>query len=199
MIIEHSRMVKQNQDLPAPSAWVARFAPLIVPDGAVLDLAAGGGRHTRLLRNLGHPVLAVDRDLSGLTSCAANDPGLELLVADLEDGTCWPLGTRVFAGVVVTNYLYRPILNAIVASLGDRGALIYETFAIGNEAFGRPHNPDFLLRPGELLELAGRHDLQVIAYENGIEDANGAPRVVQRICAVRDQGSRRLGSPPPGS
>jgi SAM-dependent methyltransferase len=186
MIVEPLWTIKQRRKLPAPSAWVVRFAPLIVPASEVLDVAAGGGRHVCLLRRLHHQVLAIDRNLSSLMSRAGNDPGLELLVTDLEDGTGWPLANRAFAGVVVTNYLYRPILNAIVDSLDENGVLIYETFAVGNETYGRPHNPDFLLKPGELLELALQHGLQVIAYEHGVDDTkNGVPRVFQRICAVR--------------
>lgn len=168
--------------LPAASAWVRRFAPLIPSGGEVLDLACGSGRHLRLLLTRGHPVVGIDRDLSQLADLAGA-PGLELIRADLEDGRPWPLAERQFAGVVVTNYLHRPLLPAIVRAVAPGGMLIYETFALGNEQFGRPKNPDFLLRPGELLEaVAGQ--LEVLAYENlGVDEPR--PAVVQRIAARR--------------
>ena len=163
------------QPTASPSEWVARFAGLVRPGGTVLDLAAGGGRHSRLFARAGCQVLAVDRDISGL----APEPGLAVLQADLEADP-WPLDDRRFDGIVVTNYLHRPLLPRLVAATA--GVLIYETFAIGNERFGRPSNPDFLLRPGELLE-AVRGQLTVRAYEHG--EVPG-PAVKQRICAVRD-------------
>lgn len=148
----------------------------------MLDVACGGGRHLRHFRNLGHPVTGVDRDLTGVADLADSD-GVELLEADLEAGAPWPFGDRRFAAVVVTNYLWRPLLPAIVAAVGPDGWLLYETFARGNERYGRPHNPDFLLLPGELLEaVAGR--LTVVAYEHGAVE-RPRPAVVQRIAAVR--------------
>lgn len=165
----------------APSRWIARFAPLIAP-GAVLDVACGAGRHTALLRALGHDVTAIDRDISRLGPLA-DDAGVEALEADLEDGGPWPLGARRFAGVVVANYLHRPLLPALIDAVGEGGVLIYETFAAGNERVGRPSNPDFLLRPGELLAaVAG--ELAVIAYESGVVETP-KPAVIQRICARR--------------
>lgn len=164
----------------APSRWVRRFAPLVPGGGTVLDLAAGGGRHCRLFLERGHPVVAVDRDVSALAE--VRDPRLTLLAADLESGP-WPLGDRRFAGVVVTKYLYRPLLPRLVAAVDQSGVLIYETFAVGNESHGRPRNPDFLLKPGELLE-AVRGALEVVAYEHGFVD-RPRPAVIQRIAAVR--------------
>ena len=163
------------------SAWVRRFADRTPARGPVLDLAAGGGRHTRLFLGLGHPVTAVDRDVASLADLRAN-PAVTILAADLEDGRPWPLGDRRFGGVVVTNYLHRPLLPAIVAAVASGGCLIYETFAVGNERFGKPSNPDFLLRPGELLE-AVRGRLTVLAYEN-LEITEPRPAFVQRIAAV---------------
>jgi hypothetical protein len=152
-----------------PSAWVRRFLRYIPAAGPVLDVAAGGGRHT------------LDRDVTGLADLAGR-AGLEVIQADLEAGGPWPLGDRRFAGVIVTNYLHRPLLPAIVAAVATDGCLIYETFAAGNERFGRPRNPDFLLRPGELLDAVhGR--LGVIAYEN-LEVTEPCPAVVQRIAAL---------------
>jgi SAM-dependent methyltransferase len=163
----------------APSPWIERFAPLIAPGGEVLDLAAGGGRHARFLLARGHPVVAVDRDISQLTGC--RHPLLGVLEADLEAGA-WPFPDRRFAGVVVTNYLHRPLLAKIVAAVAPGGVLLYETFAVGNERHGRPANPDFLLREGELLEaVAGR--LTVVAYEHGFS-CRPRPCVRQRIAAV---------------
>src|SRR5262245_65968519 len=165
----------------AVSPWVARFAGRIPAGGAVLDLAAGAGRHTRFLVARGHPVLAADRDVTGLADLGGN-PAVTILAGDLEQDRPWPLGDRRFAGVVVTNYLHRPLLPPIVAAVAPGGCLIYETFAVGNERFGKPSNPDFLLRPGELLE-AVRGRLTVLAYEN-LEVAEPRPAIVQRIVAV---------------
>ena len=164
-----------------PSAWVRRFAGR-VPAGPVLDLAAGGGRHSRLFLSLGHPVTAVDRDLAGLAGLAG-EPDFEAIAADLEDGSPWPLGLRRFAGVIVTNYLYRPILPAIVAAVAPGGVLLYETFARGNERFGKPSNPAFLLEPGELIDAVA-NSLEILAYEHG-EVTELRPAVMQRIAAAR--------------
>ncbi|WP_377808364.1 methyltransferase domain-containing protein [Azospirillum sp. A29] len=172
--------------LSPPSPWVERFAPLVRAGGPVLDLACGGGRHLRLFRRLGHPVVGLDRDLGGVADLGGGT-NVTLVQADLESGdsgispTSLPLdGT--FAGIVVTNYLHRPLFPAILATLEPGGVLIYETFADGNARFGRPSSPDFLLRRGELLE-AVRGRLQVVAFEQG-ELSVPKPAVVQRICAV---------------
>jgi SAM-dependent methyltransferase len=161
-----------------PSPWIVRHAALVPTGGAVLDVAAGGGRHARFFLARGHPVTAVDRDTSRL----APAPGLEIVEANLETGGPWPLGARRFAGVVVTNYLHRPLLPYLVAAVAPGGALLYETFAAGNERFGKPSNPAFLLTPGELLE-AVRGRLRVVAYED-VMDKAPRPAVVQRIAAV---------------
>src|SRR5262249_40927190 len=147
----------------APSPWIERFAAKIPTGGVVLDLAAGGGRHSPVLPARGHPVVAVDRGGEGLVGLG--HPGFTLIQADLEGGRR-PLGSRLFAGVVVTNYLHRPLLAQIVAAVMPEGVLLYETFAQGNERYGPPSNPDYLLRPGELLE-AVRGRLMVVAYEHG--------------------------------
>lgn len=164
-----------------PSAWVRRFASLLPPAARVLDVACGGGRHARWLLEQGHAVTAVDRDTSFVLDLTER---AEVVTADLEDGGPWPFAGRAFDGIVVTNYLYRPLFPHLLESLADGGVLIYETFALGNEAFGRPRNPDHLLKEGELLDaFAG--PLQVVAYEHGIADRCGGPKVIQRIACVK--------------
>jgi SAM-dependent methyltransferase len=148
----------------------------------VLDLACGSGRHTRLFLARGHPVTAIDRDLSGLED-VAGQRGLELVQADLEAGSPWPLADRCFGAVVVVNYLWRPLFPQILESVAADGILLYETFAVGNEVYGRPDNPDFLLRPGELIELV-QDRLQIVAYEHGYL-GQPRPAIKQRICVVR--------------
>ncbi len=175
------------------SRWVRRFLPLIVPGGRVLDLACGGGRHALLLARQGFEVEAVDRDTEALAAIAASEPGIVIREADLEGGP-WPYYGRVFDAIVVTNYLFRPLLPQLVNSLDAGGVLIYETFMVGNEAFGKPSNPAFLLRQGELLDVL-RPKLNVVAFEQGEVDTP-RPAVVQRICAVRGL-PRRLPEPPP--
>lgn len=165
-----------------PSAWVEAHAGLLPAGGKVLDLAAGSGRHARYFKGLGFQVTALDRDISGLRPLAAD--GVEVLAADLEDGSPWPLGDRQFDGIAVTNYLHRPLFPRLAGALAPDGVLIYETFGIGNERFGKPSNPNFLLRPGELLDFAAAHGLQVLAYECG-EVAEPKPAVIQRIVAQR--------------
>ena len=166
-----------------PSAWVVRFAPLI-PTGEVLDLACGAGRHARLLAALGHPVLAVDRDADALSMAAG--PGVATSRIDLEAADLvWPYEEGRFAGIVATNYLHRPLFPHLIRSLAPGGALIYETFAVGNEQFGKPTNPAFLLLQGELLEVARRSEaMRVIAFEDGYVEAP-KPAMVQRICAIK--------------
>jgi SAM-dependent methyltransferase len=163
------------------SAWVERFARLIAP-GEVLDLACGTGRHARHLAALGHPVTALDRDAAALAQAAG--PGITTLQADLEEERArWPFAPGRFAAIVVTNYLHRPLMAPIAASLRPDGVLIYETFAIGNAAFGKPSNPAFLLAPGELLDVARQAGLRVLAFEDGYLDLP-KPAMVQRLCAA---------------
>lgn len=171
---------------PYASAWVRRFASLIPKNaGPVLDLACGGGRHAQLMLAAGYEVWAVDREAQLLSPLA--ELGARTFLLDLEaDTTVWPFGRHQFAGVIVTNYLHRPLFSHLKMALAEGGILIYETFADGNASFGRPRNPDFLLRPGELLQQFGSdinpgQQNQVIAYEHGyVEDPH--PAIVQRIC-----------------
>jgi SAM-dependent methyltransferase len=153
---------------------VLRWAPLITR-GRVLDLACGHGRHARYFLARGLEVVAVDREPQDI-------PGARIVRADLEDGSPWPLPGERFQGIVVTNYLHRPLFPVLADSLAEGGVLIYETFMAGNERFGRPSNPAFLLRPGELL-VAFR-GLAVQGFEEG---ALGQPKpaMIQRLCAVR--------------
>lgn len=161
------------------SPWVRRWAHLVPPAGAVLDLACGYGRHARLFAAQGHRVLALDRDAEALASLA-DVANIETMQADLEQGA-WPLGTQRFAAIVVCNYLYRPLWPQLRAALDHNALLIYETFMLGNEKYGKPSNPDFLLRPGELLEAV--NGMHVLAFEQGRVNS---PKLalVQRICAV---------------
>jgi SAM-dependent methyltransferase len=167
----------------APSSWVTRYAHLIKPGATVLDLACGYGRHTRFFAQRGCKVTALDRDAQALAALA--DLPCEIVQADIENGP-WPLAGRAFDAVIVTNYLWRRLLPLTVDSVAPGGALIYETFARGNETVGKPSNPDFLLAPGELLSAVDGV-LRVIAYEDGFPA--DPQRYVQRVVAVRESAS----------
>ena len=169
------------------SEWVKRFAPLIPEGGRVLDPACGNGRHARLLAGLGYRVEAVDRDPEAIAALQGLE-GVSPRLADLEGGP-WPYHAHGFDGVVVTNYLYRPLLPQLLKLIEVGGVLIYETFMVGNERFGKPSNPAFLLRPGELLEIV-RGRMSVVAFEQG-EVSSPRPAMVQRLCAAR-VGAARL-------
>lgn len=159
------------------SAWVRRWSHLVPAGGTVLDVACGHGRHLRWFAGRGHAVTGVDRSPEAIAAVASVG---RVVLADIENGP-WPFAGERFDAVVVTNYLWRPLLATLVDSVADGGVLIYETFAAGNQTVGKPSRPDFLLQPGELLQAcAGLH---MVAYENGFL---GAPeRFVQRIVAVR--------------
>lgn len=155
----------------------------IVKGGRVLDLACGQGRHARLLAGLGFDVAAVDRNFEAILKLS-DVPGVTATQLDLE-GDEWPLAGRTFDGIVVTNYLWRPRLPDVLALLAPGGVLIYETFMLGNEAYGKPSSPAFLLRPGELREVAQVAGLREIAFEEGYT-ASPKPAMRQAICAVRE-------------
>lgn len=159
------------------SAWTRRWAHLVTPGGTVLDVAAGSGRHSAFFAARGHAVTAVDRDAAALQAIAGVATAI---VADLEGGP-WPLPGRRFDAVVVTNYLWRPLLANVLDAVAPGGVLLYETFAAGNETVGRPSRPDFLLARAELLGVAA--GLHVVAYEDGF--LTDPDRFVQRIVAVR--------------
>ncbi|MCE2946656.1 MAG: class I SAM-dependent methyltransferase [bacterium] len=166
-----------------PSPWVTRWGAQVAT-GPVLDLACGSGRHARWFAARGLPVVAVDRQPldPGGPDTLRDLPGVEYIPADLEDGSPWPLGERRFAAIVVTNYLHRPLFPRIAAALDAGGLLVYETFMLGNERFGRPTNPAFLLRPGELRTAFP--GLAVLAFEEG-EVASPKPAMVQRVAVRR--------------
>ena len=150
---------------------MVRWAAL-VKHGPVLDVASGAGRHARFFAERNLAVVAVDRQPQSI-------PGVKFVQADLEDGSPWPFGGQQFGGIVVTNYLHRPLLPVLAGALAEGGVLIYETFMAGNERYGRPSNPNFLLKPGELLQAFGA--LSVVAFEQG----DTGKSVVQRVCAIR--------------
>lgn len=172
-----------SPEMIPPSPWVERYAPLIPTAGRVLDLACGTGRHARLLAQRNYAVFAVDRSKESLAALAGV-PGVETACLDLESGD-WPLAGMQFAGIVVTNYLWRPRLPDVLALLAPGGVLIYETFMLGNEAYGKPSNPDFLLRPGELREVVAQAGLREIAFAEGYVGMP-KPAMRQAICAVRE-------------
>lgn len=171
--------------IDTPSPWILRWAHLVKPNGSVLDVACGRGRHTHFFHQLGYPVTAVDRALEAIESIAINARYCEKVVADIENAN-WPFAGRQFDAVVVTNYLWRPLLPTLLASLAAGGVLLYETFAAGNETVGKPSRPDFLLQSGELLEIC--KGLRVVAFEEGFNSGENTklPRFLQRIAAVRE-------------
>ncbi len=193
---------KRHLRITTPSPWVTRFGHLVADGGHVLDLASGGGRHAQWFLGRGHPVTAIDRNGEPLEPLKDN-PGATVITADLESGTPvfsgkGPLTNQRFHGIVVVNYLYRPLFEELLGALEPGGILIYETFALGNEEFARPRNPDHLLKSGELSELV-RGQLQVIAYEHGLTQAAEIPGVKQRLVAVNNLGlsTREDGEPAP--
>jgi len=162
-----------------PYTWVVAHLPNIATGGAVLDLACGRGRHTRLALEQGYRVMAVDINIDNLADIM-DQPNLAVVEADLENGH-WPLGNAKFDGIIVTNYLHRPLFEHILAALAPDGVLIYETFMIGNEAYGRPANPEFLLQENELMDVC--QNLDIIAFEQGLEQEPQLA-VKQKIVAI---------------
>jgi SAM-dependent methyltransferase len=166
----------------SPSDWVVRWAHLVRAGGTVLDLACGSGRHARFFAARGNFVTACDRDSAALAGISGI-PGISTREADLEDGSPWPFSGMGFDAVVVTNYLHRPLFPVIAAALSPGGVLIYETFVLGNERYGKPSNPRFLLRRDELLEAFGR-GLVVAGFEQG-RTSRAKAALIQRLCALR--------------
>lgn len=189
-----SSPIPKHLTISQPSLWVARWAHLVKPRGRVLDIAAGGGRHGRLFLAQGHDVTLVDKNVAPLEDLTH----ATVIEADLEGDGPWPFAGQTFDAVVVVNYLHRELFQHLIDSLAPGGVLIYETFALGNEEFCRPRNPDHLLKSGELLVMASAQ-LQVVAYEHGIVKAGDIPGVKQRLCAVNDlkTSEREDGEPTP--
>ena len=182
--------------MQAPSRWVQRWSHLVKPKGVVLDVACGYGRHARWFYQHNHAVVLVDRAQAAIESIAIPASACEAVVADIEGGP-WPFTGRQFDAVVVTNYLWRPLMPTLLASLAPGGVLIYETFTQGNETVGKPSRPDFLLRPKELLALC--KNLKVVAFEEGFqtgEDGQSAS-FIQRIAAVLEPACELLPTPGP--
>ena len=171
----------------APSPWVQRWLAVLPAGGSVLDFAAGSGRHALEARRLGLRATAIDRDAAGL---AGLGEGIATRVADLEGGE-WPFGRERFDAVVVANYLFRARFALLAALVAPGGLLVYETFGQGNERYGKPSNPAFLLAPGELLQRCRSAGLAVLAYEHGLLE-QPRPAVVQRVCATRAAGPEEL-------
>ncbi len=181
-----------HADNDTPSSWMRKYAPLMAAGGTVLDLACGAGRNARWLAGQGWRVEAVDRDAAALAALRGV-PGVSARQADLEAGP-WPYSGVRFAGIVVCRYLHRPLLPLLAHGLAPGGVLIYETFMLGQERIGRPRNPDYLLRPGELLDVYGPM-LRVVAYAEGVME-EPAPAVLQRICAVGPARGGPASAPP---
>ena len=176
--LAHKHGLHENSD------WVSRFLPGISSGGSILDVACGAGRHMRLALEQGYTVTGIDKDLSKVEDLATRkDVGL--VEADLESGRGFPLKDMAYDGVIVTNYLWRPILNDIIGCVADDGVLIYETFAAGHERCGKPSNPDFLLHANELIDAALPR-LTIVAYEHGLREGTH-PKIVQRIAACGPQ------------
>ncbi|MET4579322.1 class I SAM-dependent methyltransferase [Ottowia thiooxydans] len=168
-----------SHSLTAPSPWIERWTPLVLPGAPVLDVACGSGRHMRWFAERGHAVTGVDRDPAAIEAVSSLG---EAVLADIENGP-WPLAGRQFGAVVVTNYLWRPLLPTLLDSVAEGGVLIYETFAAGNETVGKPSRPDFLLQPGELLQACAGSPWRIVAFEDGF--LANPPRFVQRIAAAK--------------
>lgn len=165
-------------DETRPSPWIERWSHLVKPGARVLDVACGSGRHVRWFHGRGAKVTGVDIDTLAVTPLQSI---AEIVVADIEHGP-WPFEGRTFDAVVVTNYLWRPLLPTIVASLAPGGVLLYETFGVDQARLGRPSNPAFLLKRMELIEAT--RTLRVVAYEDLVID--DPARHVQRVVAVND-------------
>ena len=165
-----------------PSEWVKKHIKIIPKRGTVLDLACGAGRHTRLLIETGRRVFALDCNISKLKDLSEND-SVTIIKHDLETTNAWPFAPQTFDGIIVTNYLYRPLYPCIIDALAVGGVLIYQTFAVGNEKYGRPQNPDYLLKEDELLKVFG-NQLNLVDYSHGYIK-NPSPAVVQSICCIK--------------
>jgi SAM-dependent methyltransferase len=171
--------MSEHGAIGAPSPWVRRAIGWLPRGSSLLDFAAGSGRHARLAESAGCLVTAADRDGAALSTIGGT---VRCVTADLEAGP-WPFAPGSFDAVVVCNYLFRPRFAELCSLLSPGGMLVYETFARGNERYGRPRNPDFLLAPGELAERSRAAGLQVLAFEDGFAGTSRRARI-QRIVAL---------------
>ena len=176
-----SNAVRNHTELVSASAWIERWHKNFGSGSKVLDLACGGGRHGRLFLEKGATVTFIDIDTAGVSDLVAHDRA-EVVQADLESNP-WPLDDRQFDAIVVTNYLHRPLFPRLIAAVAPGGWLFYETFAVGNERYGRPTNPDFLLKHDELKnQVSG--ELEVIGYAHSMR-VLPKRAVMQHIAAQR--------------
>ena len=148
-------------DLPI-SKWLEDHSSLFQAEDKVLDLACGSGRHSIFLAQKGCAVTAVDIDTAAIRSLGLSE--LNIIDADLEQGN-WPFEVNTFDAILVSNYLWRPLFAPLIATLKPGGIILYETFAKGNEEYGRPKNPNFLLEEGELPAVF--KGFEVLDYYNG--------------------------------
>jgi len=153
-----------NRQQTTPDPWISAHADLVPTGSLVLDMACGSGRHSRLFLERGNHVMAVDRNVAAFDE-HPEDPALSVLQYDLEADP-WPFPPQFFDAIVVCNYLHRPLFTPLFASLKPPGILLYTTFMQGNEAYGRPSNPDFLLQPDELNTLLP-DDAEIIEFVQG--------------------------------
>jgi SAM-dependent methyltransferase len=165
----------------SPSPWVVKHLPLIRKGGQVLDLACGSGRHAIWIAQQGYQVDAVDRDAQAVSSMVGID-NINVVILDLEARE-WLRADQRYDGIVVSRYLYRPLLPILSEILNPGGVLIYETFMVGNERYGKPSNPDFLLLFDELLTVYSPL-LSINSFEQG-QEWKPKPAVMQRMCATK--------------
>jgi SAM-dependent methyltransferase len=180
----------------APSTWVQRFAPLVRTNGPVLDVACGGGRHTKFFLERGHPVVGIDKDLEHVCDLGTT-PDVKLINFELENGSPLPVNKQKFSAIILIYYIYRPLFTELIELLEPGGLFICESFAHGDEVYHSPHNPDHLLANGELLDVV-QSRLQVVAYEHGLVASpfpnRPFPGILQRICATNDRIMKKDGA-----
>ena len=167
------------------SRWVAENQKFIKRNGLILDLACGSGRNGKFLLEKGFNVVFLDRDIS-LLGWVPKASRSQVVKHDLENGTRWCFLPCSFDAVVVTNYLYRPIFADLLSIIEEGGVLIYETFSKGNEIYGRPKNPNYLLQPEELIDIV-RPSMRIISFKEGYSD-EGRKSITQKIVAIKRTG-----------
>jgi len=157
--------------------------------GPILDLACGDGHNGILLARKNLEVICCDKSLEALDRArrlaAQHGVTVEFWQVDLEREGINPLPEEFYGGILVFRYLHRPLIPSMKRALKEGGIIIYETFTAEQPKFGKPHNPDFLLRPGELREWF--EDWKIIHYFEGIQD-NPERAVAQIVCRKTAQG-----------